>query len=202
MENSGESVHSNNNPNWPYIPHCPHRILIIGGSGTDKMKVLLNLTKYQQLDIDRIYFCIKDPFKLKYQFLFNGREKVGIEQLKNPKPFIDYSQTIDNVHKKLGDYNPAKNRKVLMIADIEANKKLSFIITELFIRAKKVNISLFSILQSYSILSKDIRPSATHFVMNLPNKKELQQIVLNHSFDLEFQDWSFTKIIKKNEFNF
>ena len=89
-----------------------------------------------------------------------------------------------------------------MIADVEANKKLSFIVTELFIRAKKVNISLFSILQSYSILSKDIRPSATHFVMNLPNKKELQQIVLNHSFDLEFQDWSFTKIIKKNDFNF
>ena len=200
MENSDESVHSTNNPNWPYIPDYPHRILIIGGSRTDKMNVLLNLIKYQQLDIGRIYFCVRDPFELKYQFLFNGREKVGIEQLKNPKPFIDYSQTIDNVHKNLGDFNPAKNRNVLMIADIEANKKLSFMVTELFIRARKVNISLFSILQSYSIVSKDIRPNATHFIMNLPNKKELQQIVLNHSSDLEFQDWSFTKIIKKKRF--
>ena len=105
-------------------------------------------------------------------FLCNEREKVWIEQLKNPKPFIDYSQTIDNVHKNLGDFNPAKNRNVLMIADIEANKKLSFMVTELFIRARKVNISLFSILQSYSIVSKNIRPNATHFIMNLTNSIE------------------------------
>ena len=48
---------------WPYIPDHPHRILIIGGSGSGKPNVLLNLIKYQQLNIDKIYVYIKDPFK-------------------------------------------------------------------------------------------------------------------------------------------
>ena len=60
--------------------------------------------------------------------LINGREKVGIEKLKNPKVFIDYSQTIDNVFENLEDYNPTMKRRVLivfddMIADIESNRK-------------------------------------------------------------------------------
>ena len=69
--------------------------------------------------------------------LINGREKVGIENLKNPKAFIDYSQTIDDVYENLEDYNPTKKRRVLivfddMIADMEYNKKLSPYITILF----------------------------------------------------------------------
>ena len=50
---------------WPYIPDHPHRILIIGGSGSGKPNVLLNLIKYQQLDIEKIYLYVKDPFKSK-----------------------------------------------------------------------------------------------------------------------------------------
>ena len=62
--------------------------------------------------------------------LINEREKVGINKLKNPKAFLVYSQTIDDVYENLEDYNPTKERKVLTvfddkIADIEANKKLS-----------------------------------------------------------------------------
>ena len=61
--------------------------------------------------------------------LINGREKFGIENLKNPKAFIDYSQTIDYVYENLEDYNPTKKRRVLivfdnMIVDMESNKKI------------------------------------------------------------------------------
>ena len=69
--------------------------------------------------------------------LIKGREKLGIKILKDPKAFIDYSQTIDHVYENLEDYNPTKKRSALivfdqMIADIESNKKSSLIITELF----------------------------------------------------------------------
>ena len=79
--------------------------------------------------------------------LINGREKLGIEKLKNPKALIDYSQTIDDVYENLEDYNPTKKRKVLtvfddMIADTDCNKKLSPIVTEFFSRERKLNISL------------------------------------------------------------
>ena len=61
--------------------------------------------------------------------LINGREKFGIENLKNPKAFIDYAQTIDYVYENLEDYNPTKKRRVLivfdnMIVDMESNKKI------------------------------------------------------------------------------
>ena len=76
--------------------------------------------------------------------LINGREKVGIENLKNPKGFIDYSTKIDDVIENLEDYNPTKKRRVLivfddMIADIESNKKLSFTVTKLFLKGKKTH---------------------------------------------------------------
>ena len=133
--NYDESVDKNLNPNWPYIPNHLYRILIIGGSGSGKTNVFLNLTHLPVFD--KIYLYVKGPFESKYQLLINDREKVGTEKLKNPKAFIDYPQTIDNVYENLKDYNPTKKRKVLiafddMIADIEANKKLSLIVTELF----------------------------------------------------------------------
>ena len=78
--------------------------------------------------------------------LINGREKVGIENLENPKAFIDCSQTIDHVYENLEDYNHAKKGRVLIlfddiIADMESNEKLSPIVTELFLRRRKLNIS-------------------------------------------------------------
>ena len=96
--------------NWPYIPDHPYRILIIGGLGSGKTNVLLNLIKHQQPDTDKIYLYIKDPFESTYQLLINGREKLGIENLKNPKAFIDYSQTNYDVYENLEDYNPKKER--------------------------------------------------------------------------------------------
>ena len=84
------------------------------------------------------------------------------EKTKNPKAFIDCSQTIDDVYKDSEDYNPTKKREVLivfddMIADMEANKKLSPIITELFLGGRKLSISLVFISQSYFKVPETIR---------------------------------------------
>ena len=102
MKNYDQSVRVNH-LNCPYIPDHPYRILIVGVLGSGKTHVLLNLIKHQQTDTDKSYLYIKDPFKSKYQLFINEREKVGIEIYKNPKAFIDYSQTIDDVYRNLED---------------------------------------------------------------------------------------------------
>ena len=105
-----------------------------------------------------------------------------IKTLKDPKTFIDYSQTIDDVYENLEDCNPPKKRIVLtvfddMSEDIESNQKLSHIFTELLLRGIKFNISLVFISQSYFKVPKTIRLNATHYIiMKTPNKRELQQI--------------------------
>ena len=107
--------------------------------------MLLNLIKNQRPDVDNICWHVKDPFKSKYQLFINGREKVGIKKLKNPKALIDYSQTIDDVYEKLEDYNPTKKRVLIVfdiIADVESNEKLTPIVTELFLRGRKLNIAV------------------------------------------------------------
>ena len=162
--------------------------------------MLLNLIKNQRPDTDKIYLYVKDPFESKHQLLVNERKKVGIENLQNTKAFIDYSQTIDDVYENLEDYNPTKKRRVLivfddMIADMESNKKLSPISTELFLRGKKSNISFVFISQSYFKVPKIIRLNATHYlIMKIPSKRKLQQIVLNHFSDIDFKD--FMKLFK------
>ena len=109
--------------------------------------MLLNLIKNQQPDIDKIFLYVKDLFESKYQLLINRRENVRIKKIKSSKAFIDYSQTIDDIYENLEDYNSTKKRRVLivfddMIADMESNKKLSPTVTELFLRGRKLNISL------------------------------------------------------------
>ena len=67
------------------------------------------------------------------------------------------------------------------------NKKLNSIVTELFIRRRKRNIFIVFITQSSFKKPKDVRLNSTHFfIMNIPNKRELQQIALNHSSDIDF----------------
>ena len=67
----------------PYTPDHPNRILIIGGSGSGKTNVLLNLIENQP-DIDKIYLYAKDPYEAKYQYLISNRESVGINYFKDP----------------------------------------------------------------------------------------------------------------------
>ena len=91
-----------------------------------------------------------------------------------------------------------------VIADMKANKKLSSIVTELFLRGRKLNISLVFILQSYFKEPKTIRLNDPYyFIMWIPNKWELQQTVSNHLVDIEFKD--FMKVNKdytKEPFSF
>ena len=78
---------------------------------------------------------------------------------------------------------------------MESNKKLSPIVTELYLRGRKLNISLVFISQSYFIVPKAIRLNATHsFIMKIPSKQELQQIASNHSSDIDFKN--FMKLYK------
>ena len=139
--------------------------------------------------------------KSKYQLVINGREKVGIKTLKNPKAFTDHSQTIDDVDENLEDYNPTKKRRVFivfddMIAAMESDKKLSPIVTELFFRGRKLNISLVFISQSYFKVPKTIRLNAAHYlIIKIPSKRELQQIASNHSSDIDFK--YFMKLYKE-----
>ena len=174
-------------------------ILIIGGSGSGKTNALLNLINNQP-DIDKIYLYAKDPYEDKYQFLINKRESIRLKHFTDPKAFIEYSNDMHDVYKNINNYNPDKENKILivfddMIADMINNKKLNSIVTELFIRGRKLNISLVFITQSYFKVPKDVRLNTTHFfIMKIPNKRELQQIAMSHSSDIDFKD--FIKIYK------
>ena len=157
------------NSKWTYVPDHPYRIFIVGGSGSRKTNALLNLINNQP-DIDKIYLYAKDPYEKKYQYLINKREKVGINYFNDLKAFMEYSNDMQDVYKNIEDYNPIKKRKVLimfndMIADIINNKKLNPIVTEFFIRGRKLNISIVFITQSYFKVPKDVRLNSTHFFL-------------------------------------
>ena len=133
--------------------------------------------------------------------MINKRESVGINHFNDSKAFIEYSNDMQNVYENIDKYNLDKENKMLivfddMIADVINNKKLNSIVTELLIRGRKLNIYLVFITQSYFKVPKDVRLNTTHFfIIKIPNKKELQQIALNHSSDIDFKD--FVKIYKK-----
>ena len=121
-----------------------------------------------QDDIDKMYLYAKDLSEPKYQFLIKKREDAGIKHLNDPNAFIECSNTMDDVYENIDDYNPNRKWKVLivfdeMIADITTNKKFQAIIKELFIRCRKLNISLAFITQSYFSVPKDVRLNSTHF---------------------------------------
>ena len=90
------------NLKWPYIPDHPYRILIVGGSGSEKTSALLNLINNQP-DIDKICLYAKDPYEAKYQYLTNKHEKVGLNYFKAPRTFIEYSNDMQDVYKNAED---------------------------------------------------------------------------------------------------
>ena len=154
-----------------------------------------------QQDIDKIYLYAKDSYEDKYQYLINKRECVGINHLNDPKVFIEYSNDMHDVYKNIYNYNPNKENKILivfddMIADMINNKKLNSIVTELFIKGRKLNISLIFITQLYLKVPKDVRNNSTHFfIMKILNKRELMQIAINHSSDINTKN--FIEIYRK-----
>ena len=161
-------------------------------SGSGKTNALLNLIKEQD-DIDKMCLYAKDLSERKYEFLIKKREDVGIKRLNDSNLFMECSNTMDDVDENIDDYNPNRQRKVLivfddMIADIMTNKKFQAIIKDLFIRCRKVNISLVFITRSYFYVPKDVRLNATHLIMRISNKRELQNIAINHFVDIDYKD--------------
>ena len=108
--------------------------------------------------------------KIKYQYLTNKREKVGLDHFKDTKAFTEYSDDMQDNYTNIEDYNLGKKRKMLivfddMIADMINNKKLNPVVIELFIRGRKRNISIVFITQSYFKMPKDVRLNSTTFLL-------------------------------------
>ena len=142
-----------------------------------------------------------DPYEAKYQYLINIHEKVVKVHHNDPKAYIEHSNDMHDVYKNIDDYNPDEDNQNLivfddMIADMINNTKLNSIVIELFIRGRKLNVSLVFITQSYFKVPKDVRLNTPHFFMaKMSNKRELQQVATNHSPDISTKD--FAIIYKK-----
>ena len=161
LDNIINDNNEEHNEKWPYIPDHLYRILIIGGSGSGKTNTLLNLVN-EQKDIDKIYLYAKDLSEPKYEYLIKNRENAGIKHVNDGNAFIECSNTMDDVYDSINDYNPNRRRKILivfddMIADIMTNKEFQAITNELFIRCRKIKISLVFITKSYFPVPKDVK---------------------------------------------
>ena len=134
--------------------------------------------------------------------MINKRESRGLKHLNDSKTLIEYANDIDYIYKSIKEYIPNKKYKILIvfddtIADILSNKKLNPIVTKLFIRGRKLNISIVFITQSYFLVIKNIKTNSTLYsIMKIPNKQELQQVVFNHSPDIDFK--KFMNFYKKS----
>ena len=133
--------------------------------------------------------------------LINKRESTGLKHLNDSKAFIEYSSDMGNIYKNIEEYNIDKKQNIFIIfddiiADMLSNKKLNPVVTELFIRGRKINSSFVFILQSYFSVPKNIRLHSAHFfILKIANKREFQQIEFNHSPDIGFDD--FMNLYKK-----
>ena len=134
-------------------------------------------------------------------FLINKREDAGIKHLHDSNEFTECSNTMDDVYESIDDYNLNRKRKILivfdgMIADIMTNKRFQTITKEQFVRCRKLNISLVFITQSFFSVPKDVRLNLTHYlIMKINNRKDLQNIAINHSADIDYKD--FLKIYRE-----
>ena len=134
-------MENDNNKDWPY------RKLIIGPSGSGKTNYLLNSIQKDNIIIDKIYLYAKDLEEPKYKLLIDKREKAGINFNNDPNAFIQYSNSMDDILANIEDYNKKRKRKILitfddMIYHVMSNKKAQQIFKDLFIRCRKLNISL------------------------------------------------------------
>ena len=185
-DTTGSSSSERNN--WPF------RMLIIGPSGSGKTNTSYHLINNLH-PIDKIYLYAKDINEPKYEYLINKRVQAGIKNLNDPHAFMEYSDDMDDLLDDINNYNKNRDKKVLlvfddMIADIEYNKNFKRIIKELFYRARKINVSIVFITQSYFRALKDARLNSTHYIlMKIGNKKELKRIEEEKSGHLDYKDF-------------
>ena len=169
--------------------------MIIGSSESGKTNYLLNSIQEDSNIIDKIHLYAKDLEGPKYLFLIEKREQAGIKNLKDPNAFIEYSNSMDDIYDSIEDYNKKRKRKVLIIFDdmishVISCKKAQLVLKELFIRCRKLNISLCFLTQSYFSVPKDVRLNCTHFtIFKLNKRRELQNIAINHSADIDYKDF-------------
>ena len=189
-----DNIVSNKNRSSSEDNNCPFRMLIIGPSGSGKTNILLHLINDLH-PIDKIYLYAKDIHEPKYEYLINKRKQVGIKNLNDPHAFTEYSDDMNDVLDDINNYNKNRDKKVLivfddMIADIEYNKNFKRIIKELFYRARKINVSIVFITQSYFRALKDARLNSTHYIiMKINSKKELKRIAEEKSGRLDYKDF-------------
>ena len=133
------------------------------------------------------------------KLLIKKREDVGTQHLNDLNVFTECSNTMN---KNIDEYNPNRKRKILivfddMVADITTNKRFQAIVKELFVRCRKLNISLVlsSSLIHFSV-PKYVRLNSTHYlIMKINSRKELQKTAKNHSADIDYKD--FVKIYRE-----
>ena len=194
MFNSDSIKEKSDNKDWPY------RKLVIGPSGSGKTNYLLNSIQKNNNVTDKIYLYAKDLEEPKYQFLISKMKQAGIKNLNDPAAFIESSNTMDDIFENIEDYSKKRKRKVLilfddMISHVMSDKKAQQILKELFIRCRKLNISLYFLTQSCFSVPKDVRLNCVHYIIfKLNNKRELQNVAINHSSDIDYKD--FIKIYR------
>ena len=121
----------------------------------------------------------KDLEEPKYQLLIDKRKKAGLKNLNDKNAFIEHSNTMDDILENIEDYNKKSKRKVLivfddMISHVMSDEKAQQVLKELFIRCRKLKISLCFLTQSYFSIPKVVRLNCTHYIIfKLNNKREL-----------------------------
>ena len=157
----------------------------------------------------KFIYMRKDLEEPKYKLFIDKREKAGTNFNNDLNAFTEYSNSMDDILSDIEDYNKKRKRKILiifgdMISHVMSDKKAQQSLKDLFIRFRKLNISLCSLTQSYFSVPKDVRLNCTHYILfKLNNRRELQNIAFNNSAGIDYQDFiKIYRICTKEPFNF
>ena len=192
MFNLDNMTEKDENNGWPYR----------------KTNYLLNSIQKDNNIVDKIYLYAKDLEEPKYKLLINKREKAGINFNNDPTTFIEHSNSMGDILSNIEDYNKKRKRKILIIFDdmishVMSDRRAQQIPKDLFIRYRKLNISICFLTQSYFSEPKDVRLNCTHYILfKLNNTRELRNIAINHSADIDYKGFiKIYKICTKEPFN-
>ena len=169
--------------------------MIIGPPGSGITNALLDLILQDNNIIDKINLYAKDLEEPKYQLLIKKREQAGIKDLNYSSAFMEQSNTMDNIYGFVNDYNPKRKRSVLIVFDdlishVMSDKKAQSVLKGPFIRYRKSNISFCFIIQSYFSVPKEVRLNSTpYLIFKVNDKRELQNIAINYSVDVDYKDF-------------